>query len=122
MSPEQARGREADVRSGIWAFGCALYEMLTARRAFGGDSVTDILGAVLKEKPDLDSLPASPPLRRLVERSIEKDARRRCHIGDVRIELADLDSLSSVGEQATSSQADGSHRRGVAPWATAWQV
>jgi serine/threonine-protein kinase len=52
MSPEQAKGREADKRSDVWAFGCVLYEMLTGRRAFDGEDTTDVLGAVVRLEPD----------------------------------------------------------------------
>jgi serine/threonine protein kinase len=79
MSPEQARGKTVDRRADVWAFGCVLYEMLTGRRAFAGDEVTDVLAAVLKESPALDALPAgSPPqIRRLLRRCFEKDRARR---------------------------------------------
>jgi serine/threonine protein kinase len=63
MSPEQARGRPVDRRADIWAFGCVLYEMLTGRRAFEGETVTDVLAAVIKTDPDWDALPAGVPRR-----------------------------------------------------------
>src|SRR6266849_7451444 len=65
MSPEQAKGREVDRRTDIFAFGCVLYEMLTGRRAFDGEDVTDILGAVLRMEPDWSKLPpkVGPRLR-----------------------------------------------------------
>ena len=81
MSPEQARGKPVDKRTDIWAFACVLYEMLTARRAFGGDEISDTLAAVLKEEPDWTSVPARA--RTLVQRCLEKDPRRRLRdIGD----------------------------------------
>ena len=58
MSPEQAKGRAADKRSDVWAFGCVLYEMLTGRRPFEGEDVADTLAAVLKSEPDWNALPA----------------------------------------------------------------
>ena len=61
MSPEQARGKAVDKRSDIWAFGCVLYEMLTGRRAFGGEDVSDTLAAVLRGEPDWRLLPADTP-------------------------------------------------------------
>jgi serine/threonine protein kinase len=61
MSPEQARGRQADKRSDIWAFGCALYEMLAGKRAFDGEDVTDTLAAVLRGDPDWSALPRTVP-------------------------------------------------------------
>ena len=61
MSPEQARGRAVDKRADIWAFGVVLYEMLTARRPFGGETVSEILAAVIKDEPDWEALPAALP-------------------------------------------------------------
>ncbi len=83
MSPEQAKGRPADKRSDVWAFGCVLYEMLTGRRAFEGEDVSEILAAVLKSSPDFGALPPSlpPSVRALLEGCLEKDVRQR--IGDV---------------------------------------
>ncbi|HEV3215605.1 MAG TPA: protein kinase, partial [Vicinamibacterales bacterium] len=79
MSPEQAKGRVADKRSDIWAFGCVLYEMLTGKRAFGGDDVQDTLAAILRGEPDWTVLPADTPapIRRLLRRCLEKDRRQR---------------------------------------------
>src|SRR5207237_6422602 len=81
MSPEQARGRSVDKRSDIWAFGVVLYEMLTGKRAFEGEAVTDTLAAVLTKEPDWDQIPAKA--QRLVRRCLEKDPKRRLRdIGD----------------------------------------
>jgi serine/threonine protein kinase len=79
MSPEQAKGRPADKRSGVWAFGCVLYEMLTGRRAFEGEDVSDTLAAVLRAEPDWNALPANVPgaIRTLVQRCLTKDRRQR---------------------------------------------
>jgi eukaryotic-like serine/threonine-protein kinase len=90
MSPEQAKGKPADRRSDVWAFGCVLYEMLTGRRAFDGEDISDTLATVLKGDPDWTVLPAqtSPAVRRLLRRSLEKDRRRRlADIADARLEL-----------------------------------
>ena len=90
MSPEQAKGREADRRSDIWAFGCVLFEMLTGTRAFGGEDVTDVLVAVLSKEPAWDALPAKVPIRvpELLQRCLEKDVRkRRRDAGDLRLDL-----------------------------------
>ena len=90
MSPEQARGRVVDKRTDIWAFGCLLYEMLTGRIAFQGDTSSDTIVAVLEREPDWTALPASTPanIRRLLQRCFEKDARRRLRdIGEARLEL-----------------------------------
>ena len=62
MSPEQAKGKPVDKRSDIWAFGCVLYEMLTGKRAFEGDDVSDTLAAVLRGEPDWNALPAEVPV------------------------------------------------------------
>jgi serine/threonine protein kinase len=81
MAPEQAKGKSVDKRADIWSFGVVLYEMLTAKRAFQGDSVTEILGAVIHKQPDLSKIP--PQARRLVERCLDKDpATRLRDLGD----------------------------------------
>jgi hypothetical protein len=86
MSPEQARGMPLDKRSDIWAFGCVLYEMLTGRRGFGGDSVPDTIAAILQREPDFAALPpAAKPFAGILRRCLEKDVTRRLRdIGDVR--------------------------------------
>jgi Tol biopolymer transport system component len=90
MSPEQAKGKEVDKRTDIFAFGAVLYELLTGKPAFHGDDVTDILGAVLRMEPDWNRLPAAVPqkIRDLLRRCLQKDRRQRFHdAGDVRIEI-----------------------------------
>jgi Tol biopolymer transport system component len=90
MSPEQARGRPVDKRSDIWAFGAVLYEMLTGRRAFDGEDVSDSLANILKREPDWSALPAETPpaIERVLRRCLTKDPRFRTHdVADVRIEL-----------------------------------
>jgi Tol biopolymer transport system component len=90
MSPEQARGQAVDKRSDIWAFGCVLYEMLTGRAAFAGETVSDTLAHVLEREPEWERLPAStpPPIRQLLRRCLAKDAKKRLRdIGDVTLEL-----------------------------------
>src|SRR6187549_3676051 len=92
MSPEQARGREIDKRTDIWAFGCVLYEMLTGRKAFTGESLTDTLAHVIEREPDWRVVPDTTPevIRRLLERCLRKDVRRRLRdIADARIEIDD---------------------------------
>jgi Tol biopolymer transport system component len=82
MAPEQARGRAVDKRADIWAFGCVLYEMVTGRRAFAGEDITETLASVVKDPPDLTAAP--PALRRLLGRCLEKDPKKRVRdIGDV---------------------------------------
>ncbi|HVS01733.1 MAG TPA: protein kinase, partial [Thermoanaerobaculia bacterium] len=92
MSPEQARGQESDRRVDIWALGVVLFEMLTGRMAFPGDTISDTLASVLKTETDWKQLPPEvhPEIRRLLERCLEKDPDRRLHdIADARIVLAD---------------------------------
>ena len=90
MAPEQARGKAVDTRADIWAFGCVLYEMITGRCAFGGETITDVLAAVVQKAPDWTALPAATPpvIRALLERCLEKDALVRLRdIGEARIAL-----------------------------------
>jgi hypothetical protein len=92
MAPEQAKGKPADKRSDVWAFGCVLYEMLTRRRAFDGEEVTDTLAAVLRADVDWTKLPRlHPRLVEVLKRCLRKDPGRRLRdIGDLRIELDEL--------------------------------
>ena len=90
MAPEQARGKPIDRRVDVWAFGCVLYEMLTARRPFGGDTVTDVLTAIVSTEPNWKALPAGVPPRvvRLLRRCLDKDPRKRLRdIGEARLVL-----------------------------------
>ena len=89
MSPEQARGEAVDKRTDIWAFGVVLYEMLSGRRPFEGQTTTDTLAAVLRQEPDWDRVPAKA--QRLLRRCLEKDSQRRLRdIGDAMLLLEDL--------------------------------
>ena len=106
MSPEQARGRPLDRRTDIWSFGCVLYEMLTGRRAFGGDAMADVLTSVLTREPDLTALPASTPqsIRRLIRRCLEKGRDERLRdIGDARIEIRDALAGGDAQQEADTS-------------------
>jgi serine/threonine protein kinase len=90
MSPEQARGKPVDRRADIWAFGVALYEMLTGKAAFSGDDVTDTLASVVKLDANMEMLPSNlhPRVRELITRCLQKDMRRRYSgIGDARYEI-----------------------------------
>jgi serine/threonine protein kinase len=101
MAPEQARGRPVDRRADIFAFGCVFYEMLTGRRAFDGEDVADVLGAVLKTEPDWSLLPSDVPvdIRRLLRACLAKDPKsRRGTAADVRIDLDD--AMSSEASAA----------------------
>jgi Tol biopolymer transport system component len=90
MSPEQARGKVVDKRADIWAFGCLLYEMLTGRVPFDGETTSDTIGKILEREPDWSALPTATPvaIRRLLFRCLVKDSKERLRdIGDVRIEI-----------------------------------
>jgi hypothetical protein len=90
MSPEQARGQVPDSRADIWAFGCVLYELITGRRLFAGDTSSDVIAAVLKQTPRWQDLPPDTPtaIHRLLRRCLERDPSRRLrHIADARLEI-----------------------------------
>ncbi|HYT73287.1 MAG TPA: protein kinase, partial [Vicinamibacterales bacterium] len=116
MAPEQAKGREADKRSDIWAFGCVLYEMLTGRRAFEGEDVTETLAFILTKEPDWSALPARTPapVRRLLRRALQKDYTRRLEsAADSRLEIDDALASGTVDAGTPT-------RRSVAvPWMAA---
>jgi serine/threonine-protein kinase len=107
MSPEQAKGKPADKRSDIWAFGCVLFEMLTGRRAFAGDDIAETLASVMKSEPDWHLLPPStrPGLMTLLHGCVRKDHKAR--IGDISTALfllanADLTPAAALpGRQRT---------------------
>jgi serine/threonine-protein kinase len=87
MSPEQARGKDVDKRTDIWAFGCVLFEMLSGRRAFTGETASDILASILTKEPDWSALPAATPprVRELLAHCLQKNANERLRdIGDAR--------------------------------------
>ncbi len=94
MSPEQAKGRPADKRSDVWAFGCVLYEMLAGKRPFGGEDITDTIVSLMSKEPDWNALPADLPVSvsTLLKRCLEKDRHRR--IGDIAVARFVLDSSS----------------------------
>jgi Tol biopolymer transport system component len=92
MSPEQARGKSVDKRTDLWAFGCVLYELLTGKRTFHGEDITEILAAVVKSEPDWSRLPEATPatIRQLLRRCLQKDKTLRLQAaGDIRIEIAE---------------------------------
>jgi Tol biopolymer transport system component len=104
MSPEQARGKPVDKRTDIWAFGCLLYELLTAKQAFHGETFSDSIATVLEREPDWQALPSSTPakIHDLLRRCLQKDPQHRLRdIGDARIELKE--SLTEPGVTAPAS-------------------
>ena len=110
MSPEQAKGREADKRSDVWAFGCVLYEMLTGRRAFDGEDMTEVLGAVVRLEPRWEALSSDvpPPVRTLLQRCLVKDRRNR--IADIAVALYVLDHQTDTTPTHAASAAPLPHR------------
>ena len=99
MSPEQARGKRIDKRTDIWAFGCVLFEMLAGKRAFDGETTSDVIAAIIERAPDLSRLPPATPahVRRVISRCLEKDPKRRARdIAEVRIALDDAAIASPV--------------------------
>jgi serine/threonine-protein kinase len=115
MSPEQARGRSADRRADMWAFGCVLYEMLTAQRPFDGSDVADVLAAVVRAEPDWTKLPheTPPPLRTLLHRCLRKDPRQRiADAGSARLELEDV----AHGSAATDRVPPHKHQGALWVW------
>jgi Tol biopolymer transport system component len=100
MSPEQARGRAVDKRTDIWAFGVVLYELLTGKRLFTGEDVTEILASIVKDQPDLTEV--TTRFRRLLERSLEKNPKKRLRdIGDAELLLESVPEATSKGASAS---------------------
>jgi eukaryotic-like serine/threonine-protein kinase len=100
MSPEQAAGKPADKRSDLWAFGIVLFEMLTARPVFAGETMSHVLAAVLTTEPDWTTLPAETPapIRRLLRRCLEKDRKRRLEsAADARLDIDDALAAPPAG-------------------------
>src|SRR5436190_1122890 len=102
MSPEQAKGRPADKRSDLWAFGCVFYEMLTGTRPFAGADVTETIAAVVRAEPNWSTLPADTPaaIRRLLRRCLEKDRLRR--LPDAAVARLEIDDALTVPDAAVS--------------------
>src|SRR5262249_3554522 len=115
MSPEQARGQAVDRRTDIWAFGCVLFEMLTGRAGFSGETRSDTLAAILERDVPWEQLPPAIPasIRQLLRRCVEKDPRRRLRdIGDARIGREDVDTDATVDGDVPGSR----RQRRISPW------
>ncbi len=120
MAPEQARGMPVDKRADIWAFGVLLYEMLTGKPMFKGETVTDILAAVVRGEPDWSALPATTPpsIRRLLTRCVEKDVKKR--LPDIGVARLEIDEVSGASVTMTVADAPAAEvtRRNIVPWLT----
>ena len=111
MSPEQAKGRPVDKRTDVWAFGCVVYEMLTARRAFHGEDVTDTIAAIVRGEPDWNALPGDTPrqIRLLLKRCLEKD--RRARISDIGVARFLMNETIEASPAAAPTPVGPSRRR-----------
>ena len=119
MSPEQARGKAADKRTDIWAFGCVLYEMLTGRKPFPGETLTDVVAAIISNEPDWQALPPRTPerIRSLIVRCLKKDpAQRLRDIADGRFQIEEV--LNDPGALTTVATPIRTYR-GIAGWIVA---
>jgi eukaryotic-like serine/threonine-protein kinase len=106
MSPEQAKGKTVDRRTDIWAFGCVLYEMLTGKLAFSGETVSDTLAAVIRAEPDWSQLPSCTPpaIHALLRRCLKKDPRQRLQaIGDARITIEEVLCGAPQGPESSTA-------------------
>jgi Tol biopolymer transport system component len=121
MSPEQARGLSVDRRTDIWAFGVLLFEMLTGRRLFEGETVTDTLAGILKTDPDWASLPDNLPhqVERVIRRCLTRNPRQRLRdIGEARVRLEEPDAESGIFTGAIRPiQVDPPSKLRFLPWA-----
>jgi eukaryotic-like serine/threonine-protein kinase len=112
MSPEQARGQIVDKRTDIWAFGCVLYEMLTARATFAAATVSDTIAAIIERQPNWSALPEEVPpgITRLLQRCLEKNPRRRFRdIGDAHAEFEDAINLNARADSLSASRREPKH-------------
>jgi eukaryotic-like serine/threonine-protein kinase len=131
MSPEQAKGLKVDRRCDIWAFGCVLFEMLSGRKAFEGETISDVLAAVIRAEPDWTAIPETTPpsIQKLVRRCLVKDPKQRLRdIGEARLAIEEMLSsfpsspapfLQGEGGPAGRGRVRVSARRGTIPWALA---
>ncbi len=120
MSPEQAKGKPVDHRADIWAFGAFVWECLTGRRLFAGDSLTETLAAVMRDEPDLAALPTATPraLRELIAHCLVEDPRHRLQaIGDVRVVLEEV--LTGPREETVAAELGPRGGTPLVRWASA---
>jgi len=122
MSPEQARGLPVDKRTDIWAFGCVLYQMLTGRVTFAGDTASDSMAKIFEREPDWSALPATTPasIRRLLVRCLTKDPKKRLRdIGEARIAIDAIDETAQDATGADAARARAASRAAWLPWVAA---
>ncbi|MGH9581065.1 MAG: protein kinase domain-containing protein, partial [Terriglobales bacterium] len=122
MAPEQARGKQVDRRADIWSFGVVLYEMLTGRRLYTGETASDTLASVLKEQPDWTRLPSTTPatIRDLVRRCLTKEPRQRLQaIGDARIAIEEWLANPTPAEHGPALAAPRAAWQRLLPWGVA---
>jgi serine/threonine protein kinase len=116
MSPEQARGKAVDRRTDIWAFGCVLYEALTGRKAFYGETVSDTLVSILEHEPDWPALPDTMPasVQDLLHRCLRKDVNRRFRdVWDVRVEIEEVSTGPSARPASRQFRGTTQHARAI---------
>jgi serine/threonine-protein kinase len=122
MSPEQARGKAADRRADVWAFGVLVLEMLTGLKTFPGDTATDVLGGIVHKEPEWEQLPKDTPapIRSLLERCLRKDRSRRLHdIADVRIIIEDYLADPTASADEAIATPDRPWWKAALPWVAA---
>ncbi len=123
MSPEQAKGKPVDKRADIFAFGCVLFELLTGKRAFQGETITETLGAIIHKEPNWDVLPGSVPstIRFLLSRCLKKDLTRRLqHMDGARVLIDEvLSGTSTASPIGVPSPVQSTNWRRTIPWGLA---
>jgi serine/threonine protein kinase/Tol biopolymer transport system component len=125
MSPEQAKGKPADRRGDVWAFGCVVYEMLTGTRPFDGEDVADVFAAVLRAEPDWNKLPADTPaaIHKLLRRCLTKDRKERLSdFGSARLEIKDALAAPAPSQISSEVRASLDHTKRSAGAMVAWVI